>query len=33
MTRLLFGVVLVAVAALIIESMPEIQRYFELGEM
>ncbi len=33
MTRLLFGVVLVAVVAMVIESLPEIERYLELRDM
>ncbi|MGI8815395.1 MAG: DUF6893 family small protein [Pseudonocardia sp.] len=33
MTRLLFGAVLVAVVAMLIESLPEIERYLELRDM
>lgn len=33
MTRLLFGVTLVAVAALIISSLPDLRRYFEIRDM
>ena len=33
MMRLLFGVILVATAAMIIESLPELERYLELRDM
>ena len=33
MTRLLFGALLVAAAALIISSLPDLQRYLEISDL